>query len=309
MQLPQTTDAVLMIRPVRFSYNTQTAESNAFQSLDESSEPDVVQEKALAEFDNFVDVLRKNGIMVVVVEDTPEPHKPDSIFPNNWATFHCDGNVILYPMQAPNRRGEKRRDILDILRINFVIDYELDLSGYEPKNIFLEGTGSMVLEHQRDVCYACLSPRTSRYLLDLFAAKMLYEIVDFEAFDDKGKLIYHTNVMMCVAIKFVVICLDAIKNEAERQKVVDRIVRTKKEIITISMEQMNHFAGNMLAMHNKAEESLLVMSEQAYKSLDQSQIERIEKYSRIIHVPLYTIEKHGGGSARCMLSEIFLSKK
>lgn len=309
LQAAQTTDTVLMIRPVRFSYNTQTAESNAFQNLDESCEPDTVQEKALAEFDNFVNILKKNGVDVVVVQDTPEPHTPDSIFPNNWGSYHADGKVILYPMQAVNRRWERRRGILELLRESFIIEDEIDLSHYENDNLFLEGTGSMILDNEHKICYACISPRTNKSLLDIFSTKTGYEIVDFEAVDGKGKQIYHTNVVMCVAEKFVVICLETIKNEAEKQKVINKFLDTKKEIVAISLEQLNQFAGNMLAVHNDKKEPLLVMSEQAYKSLDKKQVGQIEKYARIINVPIYTIETNGGGSARCMMAEIFLPKK
>jgi hypothetical protein len=309
MILTQTTDTVLMVRPVRFSYNTQTAESNAFQSLDQSCEPDTVQEKALAEFDNFVAVLQSNGVQVVVVQDTPEPHTPDSIFPNNWGSYHADGTVILYPMQAVNRRWERRRGILDLLREGFVIENEIDLSHYENDHAFLEGTGSMVLDHSNRICYACLSPRTHKGLLQIFGERANYQIVDFEAVDGNSKQIYHTNVVMCMAEKFVVICLDTIRNEEERQKVSNSFLDTKKEIVAISLDQMNHFAGNMLALHNKEGQALLVMSEQAYKALNPRQVQQIEKYAKIVYVPIYTIETNGGGSARCMMAEIFLPKK
>ncbi len=309
MQLSQTTNTVLMVRPVRFSYNTETAESNAFQSLDKSCEPDTVQQKAVAEFDNFVAILKQNGVEVVVVQDTPEPHTPDSIFPNNWGSYHADGSVILYPMQAVNRRWERRRGILDLLREEFVVQNEIDLSHYENDNVFLEGTGSMVLDHPNQLCYACISPRTDKSLLGIFSEKTDYQIIDFEAVDGNGKQIYHTNVVMCMAEKFVVICLDTIRNGQEKQKVVNAFLDTKKEIVAISLDQMNHFAGNMLALHNQQGESLLVMSEQAYKALNSQQIQQINQHARIVHAPIYTIETNGGGSARCMMAEVFLPRK
>jgi hypothetical protein len=309
MQLHQTTDTILMIRPVRFSYNTQTAESNAFQSFDASCEPDSIQEKAAQEFDNFVTILKSNGIDVVVVQDTLEPHTPDSIFPNNWGSYHADGTVFLYPMQAVNRRWERRRGILDLLREHFIIKNEIDLSHYEEDGLFLEGTGSMILDNPNRICYACISPRTDKKLLKIFGEKAHYEICDFESVDGNNKQIYHTNVVMCMAEKFVVICLDTVRNADEKQKLINKFSATNKEIVEISLEQMNKFAGNMLALKNNKEENLLVMSEQAYKALNAKQIAQIEKYSRIVHAPIYTIETNGGGSARCMMAEIFLPKK
>lgn len=309
MQSQQSTNTIMMIRPVRFSYNTQTAESNAFQSLDTSCEPDSIQEKAVQEFDNFVAILKANGIDVIVIQDTLEPHTPDSIFPNNWGSYHADGTVILYPMQAVNRRWERRRSIIDLLREYFVVNDEIDLSHYEEDNIFLEGTGSLILDNPNKICYACISPRTHKDLLQIFGEKTGYKIVDFESVDAQGKQIYHTNVIMCMAEKFTVICLDTIRNQAEREKVVKQFEATGKEIIEISLDQMNQFAGNMLALTNNKGEDLLVMSEQAYKSLKAEQIAKIEKYARIVHAPIYTIETNGGGSARCMMAEIFLPRK
>jgi hypothetical protein len=309
MSVKQSTDTIMMIRPVRFSYNTQTAESNAFQNLDTSCEPDSIQNKAVQEFDNFVQILQQNSIDVLVIQDTLEPHTPDSIFPNNWGSYHADGTVILYPMQAINRRWERRRSILDLLREDFVISNEIDLSHYEEDGQYLEGTGSMILDNPNKICYACISPRTHKDLLKIFAEKTGYEICDFEAVDSKNQQIYHTNVVMCVAEQFVVICLDTIRQAKEKEKVVQKFIDTKKEIVEISLEQMNKFAGNMLALQNKKGENILVMSEQAYKALHSTQIAQIEKYARIVYAPIYTIESNGGGSARCMMAEIFLPKK
>ena len=303
----QTTDTVLMVRPVRFAYNAQTALTNTFQN-NATTHPEETQNKALAEFDGFVKTLQANGVNVIQVFDTPEPHKPDSIFPNNWVSFHEDGTVVLYPMLTENRRWERRRSILDLIRQGFSINNEIDLSHYEQDNKFLEGTGSMVLDRENKICYACLSPRTDKEILEDFAQKLGYQIVSFTSVDDKGVEIYHTNVVMCVAKSYVVICLDTIKNEAEKTKVAEAIINSGKEIVAISNTQMNQFAGNMLELHNGKGESLLIMSEQAFKSLNEAQIAQIHKFSKIIHAPLYTIETNGGGSARCMLAAVHLPK-
>lgn len=304
----QTTDTVLMVRPVRFAYNAQTALTNTFQN-NATTHPEETQSKALEEFDGFVKTLQSNGVNVIQVFDTPEPHKPDSIFPNNWVSFHEDGTVVLYPMLTENRRWERRRSILDLIRQGFAINNEIDLSHYEQDNKFLEGTGSMVLDRDNKICYACLSPRTDQEILKDFAQKLGYQIVSFTSVDDKGVEIYHTNVVMCVSKSYVVICLDTVRNAEEKAKVAQAIIDSGKEIVEITTTQMNQFAGNMLELHNEKGESLLVMSEQAYKSLNESQIVQIQKYSKIVHAPLYTIETNGGGSARCMLAAVHLPKK
>lgn len=297
-----------MVRPIRFTYNAQTALTNTFQN-NASADAEQTQNLALAEFDGFVKILKDNGVEVIQVFDTPEPHKPDSIFPNNWVSFHADGSVVLYPMLTENRRWERRRSILELIGMGFQINNEIDLSHYEAENKFLEGTGSMVLDRENKICYACLSPRTHTEVLNDFAQKLDYRTVTFTSLDANGKEVYHTNVMMCVAKKYVVICLESIKDEKERENVIFTIHQTGKEIVPISLAQMNQFAGNMLELHNAQGESLLVMSEQAYKSLNQKQIEQIQQYSKIVYAPLYTIETNGGGSARCMLAEVHLPKK
>ena len=305
----QNTQTIMMVRPARFQLNDQTVGSNAFQDNSASGKSEEVSQKAVAEFDNFVQILQKNGVNVIVVQDTMEPPKPDSLFPNNWVSFHADGTVVLYPMEAVNRRWERRRAILDLLRTEFDIKNEIDLSFYEQENKFLEGTGSLILDRENKIAYACLSSRTNPEILEDFAKKMDFEVVSFWSTDRQNKPIYHTNVMMCVGKKYVVICLESIKDAAERQKVVQIIQKTDKEIIEISFEQVESFAGNMLEVVNKAGESKLVMSEQAFKSLNTAQIGQIEKYSQIVAAPIYTIERYGGGSARCMLAEVFLPKK
>jgi hypothetical protein len=292
-----------MIRPVNFSFNAQTAVNNAFQSTAGDGN---TQAKALAEFEGFVKVLRDNGVEVTVVDDTPDPHTPDSIFPNNWISFHQEGIVCLYPMYADNRRLERKPGIIQKLKKHFRVDATLDFSSYEKESLFLEGTGSMVLDRDFRIAYACLSPRTDRQVMEDFCIKMDYQPEVFLAVDGANRPIYHTNVMMCVADKYVVICLDSLPESFQREHVEATIRNTDKEIIPISLEQMNHFAGNMLQVHNVRQEKLLVMSTQAYQSLHKDQIEKLQSYNRIIHAPLTTIETNGGGSARCMMAEIHL---
>lgn len=302
----QTTNHILMIRPVDFKFNEQTAGNNKFQIA--STESDV-QSQALREFDGFVAMLRENGIDVTVVDDTLQPETPDSIFPNNWVSFHEDGSVFLYPMFSENRRLERRKEILDGLKDKFEVSHVSDLSFYEMQYAFLEGTGSMVLDRTNKIAYACLSVRTDEEVLNNFCMLTGYQPVAFQAVDNTNFPIYHTNVMMCIGDKFAVICLESIKNPKEREQVALSLIDSGKEIIEISLEQMNHFAGNMLQVSNAGNESLLVMSQQAYLSLTDEQIKRLEKYNRIIYAPLNTIEKNGGGSARCMLAEIHLPLK
>ncbi|WP_421943457.1 citrulline utilization hydrolase CtlX [Pedobacter sp.] len=302
----QTTNHILMIRPVDFKFNEQTADNNKFQVA--STESDV-QTQALKEFDGFVSLLRQNDVDVTVIDDTLEPETPDSIFPNNWVSFHEDGSVFLYPMFSENRRLERRREILDELAEKFELNYISDLSFYETADIFLEGTGSMVLDRINKIAYACLSIRTEAEAFNNFCQLAGYKSVIFNAVDASGFPIYHTNVMMCIGDRFAVICFDSIPNLHQRDFVRKVLSSTGKEIITISLDQMNHFAGNMLQISNRKEESLLVMSEQAFLSLNEKQINTLESFSKIIHAPLYTIEKNGGGSARCMLAEIHLPEK
>jgi hypothetical protein len=292
-----------MIRPVNFSYNTETAVNNAFQV---KSEQDDVQNMALKEFDLFVNILRQNSVDVTVADDTAEPPTPDSIFPNNWVSFHSDGTVLLYPMYAVNRRAERKQHVLDKIGEKFEITKKIDLSKYESQDVFLEGTGSMVLDRENKIAYACLSPRTNERVLADFCRQMEYAAVLFHAVDGNGRAIYHTNVMMCVADKYIVICLDSIPDKTEKDKVIETIRKTGKEIIGISLDQMNHFAGNMLQIENAKHEKLLVMSTQAYESLTTDQKERLGSFNRIIHSSLTTIETNGGGSARCMMAEVHL---
>lgn len=297
----QNTNTILMIRPVAFAYNAQTAVNNKFQA---AGNAEAAQVKALEEFDAFVDKLRENDIEVIVVNDTPEPHTPDSIFPNNWISFH-NGTIVLYPMYAENRRAERKQAILNMIHDKFPIAETIDLSGYEKENVFLEGTGSMVLDRKNKIAYACLSERTNKAALEDFCARMGYTPCSFIATDASGVTIYHTNVMMSVADNYVVICLESIKDADERANVVATIEKTGKDILPISYEQMNRFAGNMLQLENKKGEKILVMSEQAHKSLTYEELSILQKYNRIIYSKLDTIEMNGGGSARCMIAEVF----
>ncbi|MFS4471533.1 citrulline utilization hydrolase CtlX [Chryseobacterium sp. T20] len=306
----QTTDTVLMIEPIAFGYNAETAKNNYFQVEQTGSD---IQSKALAEFNTFVGKLREKGINVITIKDTLDPHTPDSIFPNNWVSFHKDGKVVLYPMFASNRRVERREDIIEsIQEQGFEVVEVDDWSFSETQGHFLEGTGSMIFDHDNKIAYGSVSLRLDEKLFREFCTKYGFTPVVFHSFQTVGTErlpIYHTNVMMCVADKFVVICLDCIDDELEREKVTETIKGSGKEIIEISEEQMQQFAGNMLQVQNKEGEKFLVMSQTAYQSLSSEQVAAIEKYCEIIYSDLNTIEVNGGGSARCMLAEVFLPKK
>ena len=306
----QTASTVLMVEPIAFGYNAQTAENNYFQVEQKDAD---IQTKALEEFNNFANKLKSKGINVISIKDTLEPHSPDSIFPNNWVSFHNDGKVVLYPMFAPNRRVERRTDILETLKVKgFEITEIEDLSHFENQQKFLEGTGSMIFDHDHKIAYGSVSLRLDEELFRQFCTKFGFRPVVFHSYQNAGgeRLpIYHTNVMMCVADKFVVICLECIDDELEREKVQEVIKSTQKEIIEISEDQMQQFAGNMLQVQNEAGEKFLVMSESAYRSLTAQQISAFENYCEIIYSDLNTIETNGGGSARCMLAEVFLPKK
>jgi hypothetical protein len=299
-----------MIRPVRFGFNEETAASNAFQNGQVAQQTRVAaQEAALREFDEMVQLLRNAGVDVTVVEDTAEPHTPDSIFPNNWVSFHYNGTIILYPMQAENRRAERRPDILDQLREHFFINRVVDLTHYEQEGKYLEGTGSMVLDRRYKIAYACQSPRTHEEVLDAFALQMNYEIVRFSAVDDAGKPIYHTNVMLCIGDQFAVICLEAIPDLDERLVVRSSLEMSGRQVVEITLDQMKQFAGNMLQVKNSRGGSLLVMSTTAYESLTPRQIDSLDDHCELLHVDLPIIEAYGGGSARCMMAEVHLPVK
>lgn len=306
----QTTSNILMIRPVNFAFNEQTAESNAFQDAKAKSlTNNITQEEALREFDAMVNQLRAAGVNVMVYNDTLEPHTPDSIFPNNWISFHHSGKVCLYPMQAENRRLERRSDIIDDLRTKFHVEVVLDFTHFEKENKFLEGTGSMVLDRMYRTSYACISPRTNPVVLDAWAKQMNYKLVKFTSVDGQGKEVYHTNVVMCIGDTFAVICLESIPDLDERLAVKTTLENSGKNVIEISLEQMNQFAGNMLLVKSLKGNNLLVMSTSAYNSLSHAQIVELEEYAVIQHFDLTMIETCGGGSARCMMAEVHLPEK
>jgi hypothetical protein len=300
----QSTSNILMIRPVAFGFNTQTAQSNAFQNRD--ADQQLVQQKAQQEFDGFVATLKSNGVNVTVVNDTIEPHTPDSIFPNNWISFHDNGDIFLYPMQAKNRRLERREDIIRQLEESFKANHVIDLSKFELKDQFLEGTGSMVLDRENKIAYACLSPRTNTEVLKAFCDYTGYKAVTFNAFDQRAQAIYHTNVLMAIGSQFAVICLDSIPNMPEKEMVIASLKESRKEIIEITFEQMNSFAGNMLEVKNTAGKTLIVMSQTAYLSLTDEQQTALEKYGKLVYADINNIETNGGGSARCMIAEVHL---
>ena len=297
---------ILMVRPYQFYFNQQTAANNFFQS---NVNIENANELAIAEFDAMVEKLRAHQIKVNVVQDTKDPSTPDSIFPNNWVSTHEGGTLCLYPMFAQNRRAERKLSVIDFLESNYQIQNTLDLTDFEKEGIFLEGTGSMVLDHQNKLAYGCLSERLDKNAFYEWCDKMQFKAIAFKAVDDKAQPIYHTNVMMCMGDQFVVICLDSIPNEKEKQMLVDSFDQTNKEVITISQDQLNHFAGNMLQVFDINEKPHLIMSEQAHTSLDPAQVKSLEKYNPILPISIPTIEALGGGSTRCMMAEIYLINK
>lgn len=309
----QTTSTLLMIRPEGFRMNEQTAVNNYYQKVLDGLGADKVSEAAEKEFDRFVDVLQNKGVQVVVIQDTPEPSTPDAVFPNNWVSFHHDGRVALYPMFAENRRQERREDIFDELKNHYGLQVNeiIDFTEFEDHSKYLEGTGSMILDRANRIAYAALSERTDRRAFELFCEVFDYVGVIFEAFQNvegERKPIYHTNVMMCVAYHFAIVCLDSIDDPDEREMLTQTLRDSGKEIISITEEQTQRFAGNMLEVANTEGKPLLVMSTSAFEALEKGQIDRIEKHCEIVHSSLDTIEACGGGSARCMMAEVFLPK-
>ncbi|HSD69284.1 MAG TPA: arginine deiminase-related protein [Woeseiaceae bacterium] len=304
---PQIAGAVLMIRPVRFQSNPITAESNRFQGKT-SATPEQQQAAAARQFEAIAAALAGEGIRVISFDDTPEPHTPDAIFPNNWVSFHADGTVVLYPMLAENRRTERRMDIIDSLAEEHGFDVRriIDLSHHEQEGHYLEGTGSMVLDRSNRIAYACLSPRTHLDALGDFAQRMDYEVVAFDAVDRDGAAIYHTNVLMNVGESLAVICDVAIPDRDQRDAVMKSLASTGHEVLPLTLAQLESFAGNMLELRRPSGKPLLAMSEQARKSLSAEQIRVIQKHARIVSAPIDDIERSAGGSVRCMLAEIHL---
>lgn len=309
----QSTNTILMIRPVAFRMNEQTAVNNYYQKVLDYLTPETVNAKAQAQFDAFVYKLREAGVNVIVVDDTKEPDTPDSIFPNNWISFHENGDVVLYPMFAENRRLERREDVIILLEEKgFHVENIMDYTSAEEDEIYLEGTGSIVLDRENQIAYCALSPRADEELFIEFCEDYEYTPVIFSAYqtvENERKLMYHTNVMMCIADKFAVICADSIDDSTERKQVLKSIRESGKEVILITEAQVNSFAGNMLQVQGIGGKSVLVMSSAAFGVLTPEQVQTIEKYATILHSNLDTIEACGGGSARCMMAEVFLPKK
>jgi hypothetical protein len=292
---------IMMIEPVSFGFNEETAANNYFQ---QNANIEDAQTKALKEFQQFVDRISSHDIDVLVVKDTPSPVTPDSIFPNNWISIHEEGTMVLYPMFAKNRRMERKQTVIDAVKQTLPIKEVVDFTHFENSRQYLEGTGSMVLDRKNKIAYACISERTDKELFASFCMKMNYTPILFHAHDQRGLMIYHTNVLMCMADQYVVICLDTVYDKVEKEKLIDQFKSTQKEIITISFDQMNHFCGNMLQVKNKQGNNFLVMSTQAYQHLTPEQVNRLETYQPIIHSDITTIETLGGGSARCMMAEL-----
>ena len=310
--MKQTTNSILMIRPVAFRMNEQTAVNNYYQKVLDNLLPATVNAKAQQEFDDFVEKLRAVGVNVIVVDDTLNPDTPDSIFPNNWISIHENADVVLYPMFAENRRKERREEVLDLLEEqDFEIENIVDYTDAEEDGYYLEGTGSIVLDRTNAKAYCALSPRADEELFIEFCEDFDMHPVIFEAFqtvDGERKLIYHTNVMMCIGETFAIICSECIDDKKERKMVLDFLKADGKEIILITEKQVNNFAGNMLEVRGSNDKKYLVMSDSAHQSLTAKQIEQLEKHAQIISSSLDTIEACGGGSARCMMAEIFLPK-
>ena len=306
----QVTSELLMVRPANFSSNIESIETNKFQSglnIDDSQE--LIQSLAIKEFDNMVNLLRDHQITIIDLDDNKELNNADAVFPNNWVTFHQDNTAVIYPMMSKSRRQEKRNDLLKYLEEyqSYKIEKLIDLSYLEKDGFFLEGTGSMVLDRINKIVFACISSRTSIDALEVFCEELNYSSVVFEALSDNVP-IYHTNVMMSLGQETAFICSDTIKDEKDVKRIHKLFGMSERKIIELSMAQMKQFAGNVLEVENAKGRSHLIMSESAYNSLDQEQIELINSVSIIISIPLKTIEKYGGGSARCMLAEIFLTK-
>lgn len=289
-----------MVRPARFQFNSETAADNHFQK----DSDEIASHQALLQFDSMVKGLRKAGIDVLVIDDTPEPIKPDAVFPNNWISFHPDGRIFLFPMKAKNRRIERRRDIVDQVRNDFMVEDVIDLSEFEHANQFLEGTGSMVLDHRSKKVYACISERTNPILLSKFADIVGYEPVVFHARDAAGEPIYHTNVLMCIGDGFATICLEALGEDKEL--VLRKLKSSGLDIMEITLMQMGQFAGNMLHLGTNNNESVIVMSSNAFESLNRKQLDALGKHGKPLHFQLDVLETNGG-SARCMIAEIFLT--
>jgi len=298
-----------MVRPASFGANPETATTNFFQSTDKKTDPRTIQQAALNEFDNMVELLRQHEINVFVIDDTPIPVKPSAAFPNNWLSTSPEGVISVFPIYAPNRRAEKRDDILKMLAEKFVVKDLQDWSEFEVEGKFLEGTGSMVMDHENKVIYTCYSPRTDISMLEKFANANDYRAIIFLAIDKNGQPVYHTNVMMMLGEDFAILCEEAIEEEWELIAVRQLLESTGHDVIRISKEQMHSFAGNMLQVKNNKGEKFLVMSQAAYNSLNEEQKEELSARNKLLPIPIPVIEQTEGGSVRCMMAEVFLEKR
>jgi hypothetical protein len=307
MKFSQAPSSILMIRPASFGFNQQTASSNSFQ---DSKETDASQlrQQAIVEFDLMVDTLGSNDIDVIIVEDTSLPQKPDAVFPNNWISFHADGKVILYPMLAENRRLERSLPVMDTIKSNFEVKEVLDFSGSENNDQFLEGTGSIVFDYVNKVAYASRSPRTNEKIFKEVCKSIGFKTILFDAVDETGMPIYHTNVLMCIGSNFAVLCLDAIKSDEDQEIVLAQLAETNHLVVAISYEQLKSFAGNMIEVKSRSGEPVVIMSQAALNSLLPGQLQAINKDAEIIPISIPTIEQFGGGSVRCMVAGIFNKK-
>jgi len=297
-------NTVTMVRPAAFGFNEETAESNSFQHEINGSREQIL-ELAIDEFDRAVNQLRVNDIHVHVLEDTLVPTKPDAVFPNNWISFHPDGTLILYPMEALNRRCERRLEVVLELQQKFNFEKIIDITHFESENLFLEGTGSVVFDHEHKVAFAALSSRTSEVVFLELCKRILYTPFTFAAFDENGQPIYHTNVVMCIGDDFVIVCLECMLDEQSRELFVNEVSRLGKSVLEISVAQMNAFAGNMLLLRDGQNNNKLVLSETAYQSLNNEQLEFLNQRAGLVRLNIPIIETIGGGSARCMLAEVF----
>jgi len=310
--MSQSTKHILMVRPAAFGFNEITAKDNAFQNIEaghNNAISDNSQENALIEFNQMVAKLKAEGVNVLVAFDTPEPKKPDAIFPNNWFTTHSNGYIITYPLLGQNRRWERRRGIVELIGEAFQIDNEIDLTYFEEEGLYLEGTGSMILDKENMICYAALAERTNEIPLQRFKEITKFNIVTFNTEGPGGKPIYHTNVMLSVATHFVIVCLECVPNKTEREMLKQTILKSGKKLIEITLEQVGNFCGNVLEVVNSKEELILVMSERADSAFTPAQIKVIEETDKILHTNIGTIETLGGGGTRCMMAEIYLKEK
>lgn len=304
MKFSQSPSAVLMVRPKSFGFNSQTSDTNAFQ-LNVMHDPEGIRLKAIAEFDTMVDLLRSNDIEVLVIEDTAQPEKPDAIFPNNWISFHHDGTVVLYPMRAENRRMERMNPVLGAIERDYSVSRTVDLTSYETENRFLEGTGSVVFDYVNKVAYASRSSRTDEHVLKELTEKLGFKSIVFDAVDEQGQPVYHTNVLLCIGTDFALICLDAIQQDDDQERLLESFSNSGHQVIAISFEQLRLFAGNMMEVKSKSGESFVLLSQKAFHALLPGQLDVLSRFAEPIPVNIPTIELYGGGSVRCMVAGIF----